>query len=74
MQAALAGHGVGLTHYTIAYEDIRSGALKMIPGVTATYGRGYRLLVNPGKRGMGKVVHFTAWLRAEIAEMERTFN
>lgn len=74
VQAALAGHGVGLTHYTIAYEDIRSGALKMIPGFTATYGRGYRLLVNPGKHGMGKVAHFTAWLRAEIAEMERTFN
>ena len=46
----------------------------MIPGFTATYGRGYRLLVNPGKRGMGKVAHFSAWLRAEIAEMERTFN
>ena len=73
VQAALAGHGVGLTHYTIAYEDIRSGALKMIPGFTATYGRGYRLLVNPGKRGMSKVAHFSAWLREEIDEMERSF-
>lgn len=74
VQAALAGHGVGLTHYTIAYEDIRSGALKMIPGFTAKYGRGYRLLVNPGKRGLGKIRHFTAWLSAEIAEMERSFD
>lgn len=74
VQAALAGHGVGLTHYTIAYEDIRSGALRMIPGFTATYGRGYRLLVNPGKRGMGKIEHFCAWLRDEIAEMERSLD
>jgi LysR family glycine cleavage system transcriptional activator len=74
VQAALAGHGVGLTHYTIAYEDIRSGALKMIPGFTAKYGRGYRLLVNPAKRGLSKIGHFSAWLGAEIAEMERSFD
>ena len=74
VQAALAGHGVGLTHHTIAYEDIRGGALKMIPGFTATYCRGYRLLVNPGKRGMAKVGRFSAWLRAEIAEVERSFD
>ncbi|MEO5934800.1 MAG: LysR substrate-binding domain-containing protein [Duganella sp.] len=74
VQAALAGHGVGLTHYTIAYEDIRSGALKMIPGFTAKYGRGYRLLVNPAKRGLSKIRHFSAWLGAEIAEMERSFD
>jgi LysR family glycine cleavage system transcriptional activator len=74
VQAALAGHGVGLTHYAIAYEDIRSGALKMIPGFTATYGRGYRLLVNPGKRGLSKIAHFSAWLGEEIAEMERSLE
>lgn len=74
VQAALAGHGVGLTHYAIAYEDIRNGALKTIPGFTATYGRGYRLLVNPAKRGLSKIGHFTAWLAEEIAEMERSLD
>jgi LysR family glycine cleavage system transcriptional activator len=74
VQAALAGHGVGLTHYAIAYGDIQSGALMMIPGFTATYGRGYRLLVNPAKRGLGKIAHFSAWLGEEIAGMERSLE
>lgn len=74
VQAALAGHGVGLTHYAIAYEDIRNGALNMIPGFTATHGRGYRLLVNPGKRGLSKITHFSEWLGAEIAAMEKTLD
>ena len=74
VQAALAGHGVGLTHYAIAYEDILSGALKVLPCFTATYGRGYRLLVNPAKQGMDKITRFRAWVKDEIDEMQNSLD
>lgn len=74
VQAALAGHGIGLTHYAIAYEDILSGALRVLPCFTATYGRGYRFLVNPNKEGMSKVTRFRAWVKDEIEEMQRSLD
>jgi len=73
-QAALAGQGVGLVSYAIAYEDICSGALKMLACRSAPYGRGYRLLVSRNKEGMSKITRFRAWLREEIGEMRRSLD
>src|SRR5471032_2006801 len=69
-QAALAGKGISLVPYAIAYEDIRAGALKMIACRSAPYQRGYQLLVNSNKEGMTKIARLRAWLKDEIDEMQ----
>lgn len=73
-QSAIAGQGVGLVSYAIAYDDIRSGALKMIACRSAPYHRGYRLVVGRGKEGMSKIARFRAWIQDEIAEMQRSLD
>jgi len=71
-QAAIAGQGVSLISYTVAYDDLRSGALKMLDCRYAPYPRGYRLVVARGKENMAKIVHFREWMIEEVAEMKRT--
>ncbi|SFV04628.1 LysR substrate-binding domain-containing protein [Pseudoduganella namucuonensis] len=70
-QAAVAGQGVALVAYSIVYEDLRKGALRMMKGRPISYKSAYRLLNNINKDRMPKIVHFRAWLTAEVAEMER---
>jgi LysR family glycine cleavage system transcriptional activator len=74
VQAALAGQGIGLVTYAIAYEDLRSGALLRIACAGPSYERGYRLLVNRSRAGMSKITRFRAWLADEVAEMERSLD
>ncbi|MFS2006263.1 LysR substrate-binding domain-containing protein [Duganella sp. CT11-25] len=73
-QAAIAGQGVSLISYAVAYEDLRSGALLMLKCFDAPYSRGYRLLVGRGKEEMTKVARFRAWLLDEIAEMQQALD
>lgn len=73
-QAALAGQGISLVSYAIAYEDLRTGALKRIVCFSAPYKRGYRLVVSPGKEGTTKIARLRAWLRDEIEEMQRSLE
>ena len=73
-QSAMAGQGVGLVSYAIAYDDIRSGALKMMACRSAPYDRGYRLVVARGKEGMSKIARFRAWIEEEIGEMRRSLD
>lgn len=73
-QSAIAGQGIGLVSYAIAYDDIRSGALRMMACRSAPYHRGYRLLVGRGKDGMSKIARFRAWIGDEIAEMRRSLD
>jgi LysR family glycine cleavage system transcriptional activator len=73
-QAAVAGHGIGLVTYAVAYDDIQNGALKMIACRSAPYDRGYRFLVNRNKAGMGKIERFRLWLQQEMDEMGRSLD
>lgn len=74
VQAAVAGQGVALVPYGIAYEDIHSGALRQIPCRSARFESGYRFLVNPHKEHMLKVQRFRDWIVAEMREMEATLD
>jgi LysR family glycine cleavage system transcriptional activator len=73
-QAAVAGQGIGLVPYGIAFEDIRSGSLRQIACQSAPFASGYRLLVNPHKAAMTKVQHFRAWILAEMEAMRQTLE
>ncbi len=74
VQAAVAGQGVGLVSYSVAFEDIQNGALRILACRTAPYNRGYRFLVNRNKEGLSKIVRFRAWLTAEMAQMQRALG
>jgi LysR family transcriptional regulator, glycine cleavage system transcriptional activator len=73
-QAAVAGQGIGLVPYGIAYEDIRAGTLLQLACRSAPFGSGYRLLVNPHKEAMTKVQHFRDWIVAEMEAMRRALD
>ncbi|MQA41942.1 LysR substrate-binding domain-containing protein [Rugamonas aquatica] len=73
-QAALAGQGISLVSYAIAYEDLRAGALRRIVCFSAPYKRGYKLVVSPSKEGTTKIARLRAWLKDEIAEMQRSLE
>lgn len=68
-QAAVAGQGIALAAYGIAYQDILKGALRQINCRSAPFGSGYRFLVNPRKKNMPKVQRFRAWLVGEMDDM-----
>ena len=73
-QAAVAGQGIGLVPYGIAFEDIRAGTLLQLACRSAPFGYGYRLLVNPHKEAMTKVQHFRSWIVAEMEAMKATIS
>ena len=73
-QAAVAGQGIALVPYGIAFQDIASGALRVLNCRSAPYGNGYRFLVNPHKEAMSKVQHFRAWIVDEMEAMRRTLD
>ena len=73
-QAAVAGQGIALVAYGIAFQDILKGSLKKIKCRSAPFGSGYRFLVNPRKQNMRKVQQFRAWLVAEMDDMRRALE
>jgi LysR family glycine cleavage system transcriptional activator len=73
-QAAVAGQGVALVPYGIAFQDISSGALRKIACRSAPFHSGYRFLVNPYKENMTKVRRFRAWVVAEMDGMQRVLE
>lgn len=72
-QAALAGQGIALVSYTVAYQDILNGTLKMIECRSAPFEYGYRFLVNRRKVALPKIGLFRHWLTAEMEQMRRSF-
>ncbi|MEH6435515.1 LysR substrate-binding domain-containing protein [Massilia sp. DD77] len=74
VQAAVAGQGVALVPYGIAFQDIASGALRQIPCRSAPFGNGYKFLVNPHKEHMLKVRRFREWMVGEMAEMRASLE
>jgi LysR family glycine cleavage system transcriptional activator len=73
VQAAVAGHGVALVPYSIAYADIQKGSLQVFPCRLPAQQFGCRVLYDGSKAEMRKVKLFAAWMRDEIAEMEHAF-
>lgn len=73
-QAAVAGQGIALVAYGIAFQDILKGSLRQINCRSAPFGSGYRFMVNPRKEKMPKVQRFRAWLVAEMDDMQRTLE
>lgn len=73
-QAAVAGQGVALAAFSIVYEDLRKGDLRMIAGRSISYHSGYRFLVNINKERLPKIERFRAWLVDEMAEMQRALT
>ncbi len=73
-QAAVAGQGIALVAYGIAFQDILKGSLRKIRCRSAPFGSGYRFLVNPRKQAMPKVQRFRAWLVAEMNDMQRALD
>ena len=71
-QAAVAGQGIALVPYGIAFQDILAGSLRVLPCRSAPFGNGYRLLVNPHKEAMTKVQYFRDWIVAEMDGMRKT--
>jgi len=71
VQATVAAHGVALAPYSIAYEDIRKGALKIASSKRLTSQYCYRVLYRVEEERPLKAKLFDAWLREEIGEMER---
>ncbi|MFC0251757.1 LysR substrate-binding domain-containing protein [Massilia consociata] len=74
VQAAVAGLGVALVPYGIAFQDIASGALRQIACRSARFDSGYRFLANPHKEHMLKVRRFREWMEGEMREMEATLD
>lgn len=70
-QAAVAGQGIALVAYGIAFQDILKGSLRQINCRSPDFGSGYRFLVNSRKESMPKVQRFRAWLVAEMTDMRR---
>jgi LysR family glycine cleavage system transcriptional activator len=73
-QAAVAGQGIALVAYGIAFQDILKGQLRQINCRSAPFGSGYRFLVNPRKEKMPKVQRFRAWLVGEMDDMQRALD
>jgi LysR family transcriptional regulator, glycine cleavage system transcriptional activator len=73
-QAAVAGQGVALVPYGIAFQDIAAGSLRVLHCRGAPYGNGYRFLVNPHKEAMAKVQKFRSWIVGEMEDMRRTLD
>ncbi len=71
VQSAVAGQGVALVSHAIAYEDLCNGTLRMLACASPPYDRGYRMIINKDMRGMSKITHFSAWLREEVAQMQK---
>lgn len=73
-QAAVAGQGIALVPYGIAFQDIRAGTLRVIACRSAPYHSGYRFLTTPDKEAMPKVQQFRAWIEAEMDDMRRALE
>jgi LysR family glycine cleavage system transcriptional activator len=70
VQAAVAGHGVALAPYSIAYEDIGKGALIIAPFKRLQSHYCFHVLYRADEERSHKAKTFEAWLREEVHEME----
>lgn len=74
VQAAVAGLGVALVPFSLAYEDLERGHLAPCPCKPASATHGYRLVCHPSRRAARKVSAFSDWIREEARTMESEFR
>ncbi|WP_342028137.1 LysR substrate-binding domain-containing protein [Devosia psychrophila] len=73
VQAAVAGHGVALAPYALAYEDLSQGRLVTCPCIPLASHYGYRLVFDERKLDTLKIRAFVDWIEAETADMAQAF-
>jgi LysR family glycine cleavage system transcriptional activator len=74
VQAAVAGLGVALVPFSLAYEDLQRGHLVLCPCNPAPAVYGYRLLCHPSRSATRKIAIFSDWVREEARTMEIEFQ
>lgn len=70
VQAAVAGYGVALAHYSLAEQELRQGRLVAGPCAPLPADYGYRLMPAAGGEMPEKVRRFVEWIKDEVAAME----
>lgn len=68
LEAAIAGHGVGLAKAQLAEADLRAGRLVRPFGAAQRVDFAYYFVTPPGRSALAKVDAFRRWLRRESAE------
>jgi LysR family glycine cleavage system transcriptional activator len=71
VQAAVAGQGIGLAPYIIALEDLRQGALKLLPGKPLFSSCRYYAIPAIHAATSENTRLFCEWLQGEFREAER---
>jgi LysR family glycine cleavage system transcriptional activator len=74
VQAAVAGMGVALVPFSLAYEDLQREHLMLCPCMPAPATYGYRLLCDPSRSATRSVILFSDWIREEAHTMEIEFR
>jgi LysR family glycine cleavage system transcriptional activator len=70
-QGAVAGQGIALVAYSIAYDDILKGALRLMRAHSVPYPKGYCFIVSDRKAQLPKVARFRAWLEGQMEDMRQ---
>lgn len=73
VQAAVAGLGVALAPYPLAYEDLERGNLIAADCAPLESGTRYRIIYGRGRGEVRKIKLFRAWILEEIAAMQARF-
>ena len=69
VQAAVAGQGIALVPYSIAYDDLTSGTLKLLKGQSINSRFGYYFMTTTEKSVLEKITIFKSWLKSKILKM-----
>jgi LysR family glycine cleavage system transcriptional activator len=73
VQAAVAGLGVALAPYPLAYEDLERGNLIAADCVPLDSGTRYRLLYGHNRGEVRKIALFRAWIAEEMLALQARF-
>ena len=69
----MAGLGVALAPYPLAYEDLERGNLIAADCAPLTSGIRYRLIYGRNRSDVRKIQLFRAWINEEMAAMQLRF-
>jgi LysR family glycine cleavage system transcriptional activator len=73
VQAAVAGLGVALAPYPLAFEDLERGNLIAADCAPVSSGLRYRLIYGRNRGDVRKIQLFRAWVAEEMAGLEARF-
>jgi LysR family glycine cleavage system transcriptional activator len=74
VQAAVAGLGVALAPYPLAYEDLERGNLVAADCMPLDSGIRYRLIYGRNRGNVRKIQLFRAWMTEEMAALQARFT